>query len=134
MLNYALLTIGIIFIIGGTLSLIKDYKAVNEQSLKDYEEENKENKDRLIIKKVDDKLGYLEECLELIDLKVDKLKVKEENDKESIKKIEHEKTKHTSKKEDIISLYKEGYSPADIAKKLDKGIGEVQLICNLKKR
>lgn len=34
----------------------------------------------------------------------------------------------------ILRFVKEGYSPSQIAKKLNMGIGEVQLICNLKKR
>lgn len=34
----------------------------------------------------------------------------------------------------IAQLKEEGYSPAQIAKKLNKGVGEVSLIMNLKKR
>ncbi|TCO79917.1 DUF6115 domain-containing protein [Marinisporobacter balticus] len=41
---------------------------------------------------------------------------------------------HDEDTKKILGLVDEGYSPAQIAKKLDKGIGEVQLICNLKKR
>ena len=41
--------------------------------------------------------------------------------------------KHDENKE-ILKLFEEGYSPQEIARQLNKGIGEVQLICNLAKR
>jgi hypothetical protein len=51
---------------------------------------------------------------------------------EIVQDLEEEKNALT--KNDILKLHDEGYSPAQIARRLNKGIGEVQLVVNLHKK
>ncbi|MCT4595611.1 MAG: helix-turn-helix domain-containing protein [Anaeromicrobium sp.] len=149
MLNYIILVIGVLFVIVGTLSFFKDGREeeVSEDfSLENIEHEINRDKDEEIIRKVDGKLEYIEECIELIDMKVDSLNIKGKNEKEKEVKVQKKNINYESTNidhriinqdninEEILKLYKDGYSISQIAKRLNRGIGEVQLICNLKKR
>ncbi|PAB61242.1 DUF6115 domain-containing protein [Anaeromicrobium sediminis] len=142
MLNYIILVIGVLFVIVATLSFLKDGREeeVSEDfSLGNMEYEIHKEKDKEIIKKVDGKLEYIEECIELIDMKVDNLNSKNKKEKGNElkvqeKNINQEVINKDRMNEEIVRLYKNGYSISQIAKQLNKGIGEVQLICNLKKR
>ncbi|MCT4618643.1 MAG: hypothetical protein N4A62_04560 [Marinisporobacter sp.] len=102
------------------------------------------------IKTLDTKTNDIYKMIQILDEKMKEysmnLNQKEnERNNESFVAFSHKRESYNIKEENptshqdndkkkILQLYNQGYTPSQIAKKLDKGIGEVQLICSLKKR
>ncbi|QXM06120.1 DUF6115 domain-containing protein [Crassaminicella indica] len=114
-------------------NIIKELKEISEDTIKTLDEKTDEI--YKMIKILDEKMEQYSSVLNEkksknnreftgASYKLDLLNTKKEDDDLDI---------DTDKKK-ILQLYYQGYTPAQIAKKVDKGIGEVQLICSLKKR
>ena len=129
------------------LQMIEDENEKLLNNIKSAKEIGEElnNRGENVINNLNHKFEYMEDTIKLIDEKIEllssqvDLEYKNKDDKE----VEHHEVKddakiHLDEKDremnEILNLYKEGYSVADIAKSKKKGIREIQLICDMKKR
>ncbi|WP_053957408.1 DUF6115 domain-containing protein [Inediibacterium massiliense] len=96
-------------------NIMNELEGIHENIVLDLEKKTKDLYD--ILKNIDENMGNKT------------LKIDESN------KYDKESQSHIEEKDatEIFMLIKKGYTPSQIAKKLNKGIGEVQLICNLNK-
>ncbi|HHY90928.1 MAG TPA: hypothetical protein GX503_04610 [Clostridiales bacterium] len=101
-----------------------------------------------VIQDLDERIQRIESLILSADEKIENIQEKDsslqmqnnnhitENEKCGHDESNNEDAPHQKYDEnkEILNLLEEGYSPQEIAKQLNKGIGEVQLICNLAKR
>lgn len=152
MIDYIFFLIGIITVI---IALVLLNKNVNTESDSEYLEGNSITDIELLrdvqlaenvieelreisentIEDMDIKVKEAYKMLRTMDKKIEEYKALLEK-KDVIDQSEHIKEDHINNEEvdKILRLRNQGLSPSQIAKQLDKGIGEIQLICNLKKR
>ncbi|MCT4606751.1 MAG: hypothetical protein N4A64_11725 [Marinisporobacter sp.] len=115
-------------------NIIRELKEISEDTIKTLD--TKTNEIYKMIQTLDEKIeGYSVMLHEKENEKNDEgvVTVTYKREVENIKEEDHTSHQNNDKKK-ILQLYNQGYTPSQIAKKLDKGIGEVQLICSLKKR
>jgi hypothetical protein len=117
--------------------VIDELNVINNEMVQNLDKKMREIEN--LLKKSEEKLGQYtssiqenNSSLQMNDVHRSSNHVYDRN-KEKI--AEDEKViRNDGNKAPIIEMFKSGYSPAQIAKKLDKGIGEIQLILNLKKK
>ncbi|QEK12246.1 hypothetical protein FQB35_07585 [Crassaminicella thermophila] len=110
--------------------VIEELKIISESTVDCLD--RKTNDIYKVLQTVDRRIEEYLSIIRDIEEKKQKNNVFYEVHKDEYLEIENNKNDENIKK--IFCLLDKGYSPAQIAKKLDKGIGEIQLICNLKKR
>ncbi|QZY56779.1 DUF6115 domain-containing protein [Crassaminicella profunda] len=117
-----------------TENIIKELKAISQETIKTLD--NKTEEIYQMIKILDEKIEKYSIVIDETDKNENNRQIRsysKKEDAQNIKKEDHA-SNNNKDKEKILQLYNQGYSPSQIAKKLNKGIGEVQLICSLKKR
>ncbi len=121
--------------------IVDELNQLGENIIQDLDE--RMNRIETIIKIADKKIKSYSSAFQEDDdfnkfIQIDDNVIHEEDDFNTNRQLLNENKKNDEKendeKEKVLKLFKEGCSPQEIAKKLNKGIGEVQLICNLKKR
>ncbi|MBF8983065.1 helix-turn-helix domain-containing protein [Lutibacter sp. B2] len=161
MINYVFFFIGIIIVTISFFMLKKDENFDETINLHMIESENEKllnnmkaakeigeelnNIGENVMNNLNHKFEYMEDTIKLIDEKIEylNLQVDLEYKNKDDKKVDYDEVKEDVKIyldekdreiNEILTLYKEGYSVADIAKSKKKGIREIQLICDMKKR